>query len=439
MSNIIVRFPPSPTGFLHIGNTRVAIINWLFAKKNNGKIFLRFDDTDLERSKKEFKDQMFEDLKWLGLDFDDKFEQSSRTSFYREAFDKLLENNYIYPCLESEEDLEIARKVSMANGKPFIYKKDNFNNSSPINKPYFRFHLKGDAEVCWKDAVQGDVKYQIKDLSDPVILRANGNFMYTFCSVVDDFLLNITDVIRGADHVTNTAIQIKIFEALQDCYKVKKNIQFAHLSLFQTKEGKISKRVGGFSIKELKEQGFEPQSILNVLAKIGLSSYEDSLCSKEDLINKFDITSFHKSQITFEHHLFEVFNKKIVSNLSFNDVKNRINQNITEYFFDNIKHNISFLKEADEWFEIFTNQGLNFSNLLNQEERDFLSQLLEFMIQENSYTWEEVLKICKMQFPDKKGKSLFLPIRLALTGKSQGPEMKFLFSQISKEIFKKRF
>jgi glutamyl-tRNA synthetase len=434
--NTVVRFPPSPTGFLHVGNARIAIINWLFAKKNNGKIILRFDDTDTQRSKEEYKVQMLKDLKWLGIEFDETFTQSSRSEIYKEAFNLLLKNGYIYPCFESEEELEMKRKISLSQGKPPIYKEQNHSQKG-LWEAYYRFKLKGE-KVNWTDDIQGEISYEIKDLSDPVILRANGNFMYTFCSVVDDYLMDITNIIRGADHITNTAIQIKIIDALGECYGVKKNINFGHLPLFQGKEGKISKRVGGFSIMEMRNEGYEMLAIFNLLSKIGLSYYDDNIKNKDELIADFEISNFNKSQILFDFHLIEIYNKKCISGLKFEDVKDRFSGKITEHFFENIKHNLNFLNEIEEWHNIFYDKSLTFYDLLSQDKLNFAKDVYNLIKDLDEPKWSDVLTLLKQNFPQKKGKDLFLPIRLALTGKNSGPEMHFIFSDIHKDLIRKR-
>jgi glutamyl-tRNA synthetase len=435
---IIVRFPPSPTGFLHIGNARVAIINWLFAKKTKGKILLRFDDTDTERVKEEYKTQMLEDLNWLGIEFDEFFTQSSRQEIYEDAFRKCIENGFIYPCYETEEELEIKRKIALANGKPPLYKQIQFSEEQKKNPPYYRFKLTGE-KTEWNDEIQGHISYEVKDLSDPVILRANGNFMYTFCSVVDDFLTNITHIIRGADHITNTAIQIQIFNALAKCYGKPSNINFAHLPLFQSKEGKISKRVGGFSIMEMRKSGIEAETIINVLAKIGLSYYDDNFKSIPELMSEFDIVNFNKSQIYFDFNLLESFNKKCIMKRKFADVKGKLPSFITETFFEKMKENVSFLHEIIEWHKILHDENLSFHHLLNDEDKAFVSKITNLIEEIQAFNWQNMMQAIKQQFPERKGKSLFLPIRIALTGKEEGPEMHFLIEEVGKNLFKKRF
>lgn len=437
-SNVIVRFPPSPTGFLHIGNARVALINWLFARKNGGKIILRFDDTDTERIKLEYKSQMKDDLSFLGLYFDEFYQQSERGEVYKGVFQELLKSGFVYECFETEEELEIKRKLLLSKGKPPIYVRTNFTPEQiKNNPPYFRFKLYQD-EITWQDAIQGEISFQGKDLSDPVILRANGDFMYTFCSVVDDFFMNVSHIIRGADHITNTAIQIQIFDALSKVYKEKKEVIFAHLPLFQTKDGKISKRVGGSSIIEMRKQGFEAITINNVLSKIGLSYYDDSLKTQEELISAFDIKSFSKSQIVFDAEILKNFNAKYISTASFSEVGHGLSSRITAEFFETMKHNVTFLHEIDEWFDLFNNDNLNFKDLLTESDKAFILKLSTMLDFQTNISWEDVHSICMLQFPDRKGKQLFMPIRLALTGLDHGPEMKAIFNNINPKIIKHR-
>ena len=431
-----VRFPPSPTGFLHVGNARIALINYLFAKKNGSEIFLRFDDTDTARGKEEFKIQMEEDLRWLGFTFAKTFEQSKRIEIYKEIFQKLLQVGAVYACFETEEELEIKRKLQLSNGKPPIYQRTEFTQEQLRNAPYFRFQLSKN-KIQWNDLIQGEMSYEGADLSDPVILRANGNFMYTFCSVVDDFLMNISHVIRGADHITNTAIQIQIFNAIAKVLGEEKSIFFAHLPLFQGKEGKISKRVGGFSIMEMRKNGFRAEAINNILAKIGLSYYEDTFQSMEDLIAKFDISKFNKAQITFDFSLLEIFNQKAISHLEYSEAKPEIPPQMTEQFFLKIRENLTFLSESFEWFDAIKNPDKK--NQIQEIDKPFISELYLNLKDAESITWENLLTTVKQKFPTRKGKEIFMPIRFVLTGKTHGPEMHFIIDEMGSDLIKKRF
>jgi glutamyl-tRNA synthetase len=232
---------------------------------------------------------------------------------------------------------------------------------------------------------------------------------------------------------------MQIFNALAKCYNKNFEINFAHLPLFQSKEGKISKRVGGFSIMEMAKTGYEPEAILNALAKIGLSYYDDTFKQTPELIEEFTISSFNKAQIYFDFAIIESFNKKSLVNKTFAEVKNRLNSNINEHFFEKIKGNIIFLKEVEDWYEIFTNQSLNFINLLPENDIEFLAGILPSLEEKMQISWEEMQLILKKIAPERKGKQLFLPIRIALTGKEHGPEMKFLLEEIGVNTIKIRF
>lgn len=438
MNKVIVRFPPSPTGFLHIGNARIALANWFFAKKMKGEVILRFDDTDIERVKPEFKTQLKEDLHFLGISFDKFFEQSGRETIYEEAFQRLIQEKLVYPCYETEEELEIKRKLSLSKGKPPRYTFSEFTAEEKKRPPYFRFRL-DEGQVSWNDIVQGEMSFWGKDLSDPVIRRANGNFMYTFCSIVDDFLMEISHIIRGADHITNTAIQIQIFNSLCKVFKREKTLDFAHLPLFQSKEGKISKRIGGFSIIEMKKTGFEALAIINVLSKIGLSYYDDKFKSIDELIEDFDLTKFNKAQITFDSEMLKVFNSKYLSHVSYEDIKERLPITVTKEFFEQIKPNVCFLHEIPNWYNILYDESLDFSPYISSTDKPFIHILYTKIENLSEITWESLQKICKENFPGRKGKALFLPIRLALTGIESGPQMQFIVENIKLDIIKKRF
>ena len=395
--SVIVRFPPSPTGFLHIGNARVALTNFLFAKKFDGKIILRFDDTDKTRCTDELKEQMIKDLSWLGIEFDEKFEQSKRTNLYTEVLQKLEHSGHIYKCYETEEELEIKRKMSTAMGKAPIYDRSslNFTPEQKIGRQiYYRFKLP-DEIICWQDTIQGKIEYDTKNLSDPVVLRANGDFMYTFCSIVDDYLMKISHIIRGADHITNTAIQISILNAINQVFKTNKSIIFAHLPLFSSKEGKISKRVGGYSIIELKKAGYSQIAIKNALASIGLSYFDNSIKTEDELISKFDLSSFGTSQITFDTQLISDFNSKFISSANFEDVLPFLPTQISPDLFYLVRETCENFEDFSSWHETLGKESN--INLLEKAEQDFVKECLKFK-SDNWSNWLEKQKKFFNQF-----------------------------------------
>ena len=273
MSNIKVRFAPSPTGWIHIGNVRTALFNYLWTKKMGGTMLLRIDDTDVARSKKEYEDGIYDALKWLGINWDEEARQSARVKRYDEVVEKLKAQGRIYACYDTPEELEFKRKRLMAKGLPPIYDRQALKYTpddikkfeAEGRKPHYRFKLI-DTDIVWEDEVRGTCKYDATKLSDPIIIREDGSYLYHLPSVIDDVDFGITHIVRGEDHVTNTAAQIQMFEA------VGGNVPtFAHLPLLTGKEGKLSKRLGSLGIRELREDGVEAMAISSFLAKLGTS------------------------------------------------------------------------------------------------------------------------------------------------------------------------
>jgi len=299
--SIICRFAPSPTGFLHIGNIRAAIINYLFAIKNNGKFLLRFDDTDLKRTKEEYKEVILKDLDWLNIKYSKLISQNDRLDIYNLAKEKLLSQGKLYECFESDEELKFQRKAQIASGLRPIYDRSALNLTKEQKesykkegiKPYYRF-LINEKDVIWNDEIKGQIKFSGRHFSDPVLIRQDGSPTYTFCSVIDDIEFGITDIIRGEDHITNTAIQIKIFEAFD-----AKLPNFSHLALIKANEGKISKRVGGFDIKSLREENIEPMAIINLLSQICSSHNIKIYQNIKDLAENFNLRKFSKSSTKY--------------------------------------------------------------------------------------------------------------------------------------------
>jgi len=430
-----VRFPPSPTGLLHIGNARIALINFLFAKKYNAHYAMRFDDTDLLRCKEEYKTQMLEDLKWLGIEFDsDPIYQSKRADVYTVALIKLVEIGRVYECFETKEELEIKRKIQTSRGLPIIYdraalkttqqEKEKFITEGRV--PYYRFLIK-EEEITWGDGIQGEIKFNSKDITDPIITRTDGSFMYAFCSIVDDYFTDVTDIIRGADHITNTAGQKQMYDALNAAYETQKKINFWHLPLFQAKEGKISKRVGGFGISELSASGIEKDAILNFLASIGRSSFNANIRKLPELVDNFDIQDFSKSEVTYDPAVLETFNLQCLANYDFAEVKDRLNAGVTKEFFDDFKCNIGKLAEINIWFGIANDTGLH-RDKLQLQDLEFFNAFLEtaknVTAEDWNQKWEQTIAHLKIAYPSRKGKELFMPIRVGLSGLEHGVDLK---------------
>lgn len=440
----ICRFAPSPTGFLHVGNIRAAIINYLYAKNNNGKFYLRFDDTDSQRTKEEYAQGILEDLKWLDIKFDKFIKQSDFLDKYEEAKNKLIASGRLYECFETQEELALQRKSQITSGSRPIYdrsalnlteeQKDNLRKSGA--KSYYRFLLE-EKIVSWEDKIKGKITYEGRHFSDPVVVRENGVPTYTFCSVVDDISFGITDIIRGEDHITNTAIQIQIFESLG-----AKIPDFAHLALIVARDGKISKREGGFDIKTLRQEGYEPMSVINLLAQIGTSKSTEIYKKIEDLASEFDFKIFSKSATNYEISELGNINQKLIQALDFEDVKARFTDlgvadlEFAQRFWQAISANITFFGEIKEWLKIFQ-EDLVFEN--KDEDKEFLQSIEKILPQDtqNEECWNIWLGEIK-KVSDRKGKGLFMPIRNALSGKEHGPEIRHLVNLISREKIIKR-
>jgi glutamyl-tRNA synthetase len=429
-----VRFPPSPTGMLHIGNARVALVNYLFAKKHNAFYAMRFDDTDVVRSKEDFKELMLEDLAWLGIQFDaEPIYQSKRTEVYKEALNVLLKIGRVYECFETKEELELKKKVQTSRNLPLIYdrtalkitpqEREKFVSEGRI--PYYRFLIKHE-ETTWEDGVQGRISFQGRDITDPIITRTDGSFMYSFCSIVDDYLMDISHIIRGADHITNTAVQKQMFEALNDANATQKVINFLHLPLFQAKTGKISKRVGGFGIRELAAQGFEKKAIINFLASIGKSTFSDEILQIEEIISGFDVESFSRSEVTFDPAVLENFNLKCLASYSFNEVSERL-ENITPEFFDDFKCNIEKLDDIKAWWKVAQEKDFYLQSLTDEQKslfQRFVMILSEMPQNDWNEKWKTAMELLKFEFPTLKGKELFMPLRIGFSGLEHGVDLK---------------
>ncbi|WP_017443148.1 glutamate--tRNA ligase [Rickettsia gravesii] len=443
MTKVITRFAPSPTGMLHVGNIRAALLNWLYAKKHNGQFILRFDDTDLERSKQEYKDAIKEDLKFLNINWDQTFNQLSRLSRYDAIKNLLLDKKRLYACYETPEELELKRKFQLSKGLPPIYDRASLNLTEEQakkyteqgRKPHYRF-LVNHEPISWHDMIKGEVKYDGKALSDPIVIRADGSMTYMLCSVIDDIDYNITHIIRGEDHVSNTAIQIQMFEALNTTPPT-----FGHLSLIINKDEKISKRVGGFEIATLrKEVGIEAMAIASFFSLLGSSAQILPYKSMEKLANQFEISSFSKSPIIYQPEDLERLNHKLLISLDFDTVKERLKAIDAEYIDENfwlsVSPNLQKLHDVKDWWEI-CHQTPNVENL--NLDKEYLKQAAELLpkgeITKDSWSiWtKEITNIT-----GRKGKELFLPLRLALTARESGPEIAGVLPLIDREEIIKR-
>lgn len=434
MSNIKVRFAPSPTGHMHIGNTRTALFNWLWAKKMGGEFMLRIDDTDSLRSKKEYEDSLRESLIWLGLEWTQEARQSARFERYNEVTEALKKAGRIYPCYETAEELEFKRKRALNKGLPPIYDRQALSYTpediaqfeAEGRRPHYRFKLLPE-EIMWEDVVRGTVKYEAENLSDPVIIREDGSYLYHLPSVIDDCDFGITHIVRGEDHVTNTASQIQMFEAIGG-----KIPTFAHLPLLTGKEGKLSKRLGSLGVRELRAEGIENMAICSFLAKLGTSEPVEPFYSLEELAQSLDFTKIGRSQPKFDEEELKHFNLKHVHSMPYKNVKSRIQS--SESFWNQVRANLNTVDDVKLWDSI-----CNGEISPARDELEFTESAAELLPAEpwNEETFNNWLNAVKIK-SGRKGRDLFHPLRMALTGLENGPELKTLLPLIGYERAYKR-
>ena len=432
---VITRFAPSPTGLLHLGNIRTALINWLYARTHNGKFILRIDDTDQERSKDEYISKIKYDLEWLGIDYDDTFNQSSRFERYREQFEKLKADGRIYPCYETPEELERKRKLQMASGGKQVYDRSSLSLTDEEKrsyeddgrKPHWRFLLQTE-RLKWNDLLKGELDIDLTSLSDPVLFREDGVPLYTFSSAVDDIDYNITNVIRGDDHTSNTAVQIEIINAID-----KNRITFAHHALLKASSGdKLSKRDNVISIDSFRKSNLEPLAILSLLATIGTSQSIELKDSLNQIISEFKLETISTSPGRIEIDVLNALNKKQVQKLNFDDVSERlknIDEKIDEKFWNTIRSNLETVEGVKQWSDIVFD-----SKSIEAEDKEYIKSAMELIPDDpwDENTWELWTSAIKEK-TGRKGKELFLPLREAFTGMSHGPEMKLLIQLIGRE------
>jgi glutamyl-tRNA synthetase len=430
--SVIVRFAPSPTGLLHVGNARTALLNWLFAKKLGGKFLLRIDDTDQARSTKAFAEAIFRDLDWLGLRHDLADRQINRLAVYSAAFYKLQATGRIYPCYETEAELERQRSLLAARKLPPIYNRASLEPANKKKweaegrKPHWRFLLSRQ-KVSWTDLVRGAVDIDTATMSDPVVVREDGAFLYTLPSVADDVDFAISHVVRGEDHVTNTAAQIEIFEALG-----AKVPAFAHFPLLVGAGGEtLSKRLGSLSLQQLREEGAEPLAVASYLAKIGTSDPVEPRLSLDELAVEFDFAKIGRAPAHFVPEELTALNAKLLHVLPYSAVKTRVpapDGVSGEAFWDAIKSNIAKVSDVPEMARLIHGPVTPVI-----EDAGLAEKAAALLPPEpwNEETWGAWTKAVAAE-TGAKGRGLFHPLRLALTGLEHGPELKKLLPLIGK-------
>jgi glutamyl-tRNA synthetase len=440
----IVRFAPSPTGRLHVGNIRTALLNWLFARQAGGAFWLRLDDTDVQRSTEEFADGIRRDLEWLGLNWTREERQSARTSRYVAAAKRLKGLGRLYACFETEDELDRKRKRQLARGLPPIYDRTGLKLTDAERaalegegrKPHWRFRLANSDEgltplptiVSWNDLIRGDQTVDVGSLSDPVVIRADGSFLYTFTSVVDDAEFGITHVIRGEDHVTNSGVQMQLFEALE-----AEPPAFGHHSLLIGADGQaLSKRLGALSIASLREDGLEPLALAAYTALIGTSDAIEPQTSLDDLARRFAFDKISTAPARFDPDELRGLNAKLLHMLPYERVAARLEQRGIDggpAFWSAVRGNLNVLDDASDWWAIVS--GTTPPLIEDRELTDKAAALLPDEPWDDT-TWDTWIAALKAA-SGRKGRALFHPLRLALTGREDGPELKLLLPLIGRD------
>ncbi|HEX6740594.1 MAG TPA: glutamate--tRNA ligase [Sphingomicrobium sp.] len=422
---IVTRFAPSPTGRLHVGNIRAALHNYLFARKQSGTFILRIDDTDRERSTAQFDQAIRDDLDWLGLTPDRIVRQSDRFKLYEREFERLKAAGRLYACYETPEELELRRRVLLGRGLPPVYERKPDDAPVPEERaPHWRFRLDHDSPIAWIDEIRGPQAFDPKRLSDPVVRREDGSWLYLLPSVIDDVDLGVTHVIRGEDHVSNSAVQLQMFEALG-----AKAPRFAHEALLVMAEGKLSKRLGSYGAPHLREEGVEPMALLDVLARIGTSQPVEPIADLGRLAEEFDFATFGRAPAHFDPHDVELVNARLLHGLPFSAIQDRIRSDASEEDWLLLRPNLGRLADFDAWFAVLHGEieapELNHDERLVVKDAATVAERLDW----SDEPWRVLTDEIKAA-TGKKGRELFHPLRLALTGRESGPEMAGLVARM---------
>ena len=420
------RFAPSPTGWLHIGNLRAALFNYAIARKAGGTFVLRIDDTDLSRSEDRYIEGIKEDLTWLGITWDRVEHQSARMDRYNAARDKLIEMGRLYECFETPVELDLKRKKQLNMGKPPVYDRaalalseDEKDTLRAERGSHWRFKLDL-ARITWTDGIIGEISIDAASVSDPVLFKNDGQILYTLASVVDDVEMGMTDVVRGSDHVTNTATQIQIMEALGGTVP-----RFAHHSLLTGPQGEaLSKRLGTLALRDLRAQGVAPEAVLSLMARLGSSDPVELRATVQEVVDGFDIAKFGSAPTKFDAEDLWPLTARHIATLEASDVAEALSgvpEALRERFWAAIRGNITKLDEVSGWWDFFRDGA---TPLVEDEDREFIAQAFD-MLGDAPYaddtwsTWTTAVK----EATGRKGKGLFMPLRKAVTGRARGPEM----------------
>lgn len=459
---INTRFSPSPTGMLHLGNVRAALFSALYAKKNNGKFILRIEDTDASRSEQKYADMLQEDLKWLGLQWQEgpgiegpnaPYFQSQRHDIYATYYKKLEDLGLAYPCFCSEQELALNRKIQLSRGQPPRYPgtcrglstEEVTRRIMDGKQPALRFHVKKQQLVEFVDLVKGQQRFNSDDIGDFIIRRAEGTASFMFCNAIDDSLMKVTHVLRGEDHLANTPRQLLILKALE-----MHTPEYGHLSLITGGDGgKLSKREGSFSLHDLHEQGYLSQAVLNYLARLSHAYNDPKLMTFSELAENFHLEKLSRSSAQFDEHQLLHWQKEAVMALHpdfvwdwlGDDIKQSIPEPSQDLFVAAIKPNISFPVEAKEWVRILFSNEMQFDteqlNVLKSAGEAFFVELAK-LVGSHGTDLKAILDALKSS-QNVSGKKLFMPVRLALTGQIHGPELQQIASLLGKEKIQQRF
>lgn len=435
MASVVTRFAPSPTGRLHVGNIRAALHNWLWARRHNGRFLFRLDDTDQARSTVEYADAIRADLDWLGLSPDDCVRQSDRFALYEARFEQLRAAGRVYPAYETSDELDLKRKILAGRGLPPIYDRaalalsdaDRSKLEADGVKPHWRFRLNHDASIEWDDLIRGGQHLDPRLQSDPVIRRADGSWLYMLPSVIDDIDMGVTHIVRGEDHVTNTGLQLQMFAALGAPAPA-----FAHEALLVGSEGKLSKRLGSLGTDAFREDGIEPIALSALLARIGTSDPVEPVTSMMPLIESIDFARFGRAPARFDMDELRNLNARVIHLMDFDAVRARLPDDMGEALWLAVRPNIATVGEAAAWLRVV--EGDFDPPAIDPADRDYLAAAADVAA---GASWGEdpwhALTATLKDRTGRKGKSLFLPLRLALTGQEHGPDMKALLPLIGRE------
>ncbi|SDF34655.1 glutamyl-tRNA synthetase [Celeribacter baekdonensis] len=436
---IVTRFAPSPTGFIHVGNLRTALFNYLITRKAGGQFILRLDDTDQERSKQEYADGIQEDLEWLGFTWDRFEKQSERIERYEAAAQELRDKGRFYEAFETPTELDLKRKKLLNMGKPPVYDRTALTLSedekaklrAERGNGHWRFKLVQE-RINWTDGILGDISIDAGSVSDPVLIRGDGQFLYTLASVCDDVDFGVTHIVRGSDHVTNTATQIQIIEALGGTVP-----SFAHHSLLTGPHGEaLSKRLGTLSLRDLRAQGVEPMALLSLMARIGSSQPVEVRTSMEELIEGFDLSTFGSAPTKFDVQDLFALTAQVNHARPFADVADEVAAlgvpaEIAEPFWTVVRENITVKADMKGWWELFRDGA---TPLIDDEDKEFIPAAYALLPEPpyTSETWKEWTSAVK-EATGRKGKGLFMPLRKAVTGMERGPDMSHVMPLMQKK------